>query len=105
MDQRGARKQMNVSSHKQLNEWSTRAINRAAEKIRIYTDKGKKECELDLKYPPRNPDDDISCEVAEILVVHFEAIGYSCQMIQRVNHNGAICRIKWSGNKRLDSNI
>jgi len=104
MDQKQARHKMIGERTSNVRLWTNKAINRAADKIRIYTEKGFTSCELDLKYPPRNPDDDTSAEVAEGIVVHFESIGYSCQLIQRVNHIGAICRIKWSGSKRLDSN-
>jgi len=103
MDQHDARDHMKRCRDIDIETWSSKAINRAAEKVRIYTEKGKTECELDLKYPPRNPDDNTSAEVAENLVKHFEAIGYSVQLIQRTNHIGAICRVKWSGSKRLDA--
>lgn len=94
---------MGVSNNANIEAWSAKAVNRAAEKIRNYTAKGKQECELDLKYPPRNPNDETSLAVAELFVKHFEADGYAVQLIQRVNHTGAICLVKWSGNKRLDA--
>ena len=103
MNQREARDNMGSAMEANIQAWASKAINRAAEKIRIYTEKGKSTCELDLKYPPRNPDDDTSAEVAELLVKHFEAKRYCVQMIQKVNHLGAICIVKWSGSKRLDA--
>jgi hypothetical protein len=103
MDQREARDQMSTQRAIDVQAWSAKAINRATEKIRVCTGWGKKECELDLKYPPRNPDDATSSEVAELLLSHFGAKGYSVQMVDRTDHLGAICRIKWSGSKRLDA--
>ena len=102
MNQMTAREEMNRMREINIKAWSDKAIHRAAEKIRVYTEKGKKECELDLKYPPRNPDDETSVAVAELFVQHFEAKGFSVQLIQRVDHLGAICVVKWSGSKRLD---
>jgi len=104
MNQRDAREGMIRSAALEQLEWARKAIKRANDKIALYTTQGKNECELDLKYPPRNPDDKTSVRVAEIVVIHFESNGYACQLVQRVNHLGAICRIKWAGSKRLDAN-
>jgi len=104
MNQHDAREGMIRSAATKQLGWAKKAIRRANGKIALYTAQGKNECELDFKYPPRNPDDNTSAEVAEIVVSHFEHKGYSCQLVQRVNHLGAICRIKWAGSKRLDAN-
>lgn len=95
MDKQQAKQQTAREHEINIQTWTDKAVSRAAEKIRIYTGKGKSECELDLKYPPKNPDDQTSMEVAERFVAHFEGRGYSVQLIQRVNHLGAICRVKW----------
>ena len=104
MNQHDARTAMSINKSLSIEAWADKAINRANGKITLYTTQGKNECELDFKYPPRNPDDKTSAEVAEIVVSHFESNGYACQLVQRVNHLGAICRIKWAGSKRLDAN-
>jgi len=75
-------------------EWTRRAIKRAEKKIEKHIAKGY--CELDLKFPPSNPDDDTSEEVAHRLKKHLASEnGYRIVLHQRVNHLGVIVKIHW----------
>jgi hypothetical protein len=95
MDKNQARQQANAAKEADLQKWVGRSYNRAMEKIKTRTFKGETSCEIDLKFPPRNPDDKTSYEVAEKLVTILEQLKYSVQAVQRTNHTGAICRISW----------
>lgn len=76
--------------------WTNSAIDRATDKITKHVEKGR--CELDLKFPPRRPDDETSRAVAERFVAIMEAppYDYTVNMTQRVQHIGVICEIIWA---------
>jgi len=79
-----------------LEDWSLKALRRAEKKICSYAMEGAFECEIDLKFPPSKPNDKTSEKVAKRLKkILADERGFDVRIIQRVNHDGAICRIIW----------
>jgi len=79
-----------------LKGWTTKALARAEQKIFAYSKNSKSECEIDLKFPPDKPNDKTSEKVAKRLKkILADELGFDVRIIQRVNHNGAICQIIW----------
>ena len=80
----------------QLCEWATKVLDRANKKIQIYSARGKDNCELDLKFPPRKPNDKTSEAVAKrVKSILANERNFDVRIVQRINHDGAIIRILW----------
>ena len=96
MNSSQAKTEKRSASARMYDAWHCKAMIRAQDKIRKYTALGKDQCEIDLKFPTKKPDDHISLKVAERLCKDLQVNqGFTTRIISRIHHIGAIVRIEF----------